>query len=274
MEKLNVRLMAFDLDDTLLDSNTNISDKTVTTLKKCAEKGIYIVLCSGRAKAGMTKFQERIGLTQSEYGKYMATINGCSLFNLQTGKEIFSRSVETHVLLEVNHMAEEMGLYSEVYSANTIFYKKETEWTLKDVQLCKVTGQIVPEYEKFISENKFPKMLVPGEPEKLKILQEKAKEKLGDRASIFTSKPFFLEVLPPDCGKGIAVLWLAKHLGIPEEQTMAFGDAMNDENMIRLCGFGVAMKNGNEELKAMADFITYKTNDEDGVADFIEKHVL
>ena len=44
-------------------------------------------------------------------------------------------------------MAEEMGLYSEVYSANTIFYKKETEWTLKDVQLCKVTGQIVPEYE-------------------------------------------------------------------------------------------------------------------------------
>ena len=66
MEKLNVRLMAFDLDDTLLDSNTNISDKTVATLKKCAEKGIYIVLCSGRAKAGMTKFQERIGLTQSE----------------------------------------------------------------------------------------------------------------------------------------------------------------------------------------------------------------
>lgn len=117
-------------------------------------------------------------------------------------------------------------------------------------------------------------MLVPGEPEKLKILQKKAKEKLGDRATIFTSKPFFLEVLPPDCGKGIAVLWLAKHLGIPEEQTMAFGDAMNDENMIRLCGFGVAMKNGNEELKAMADFITYKTNDEDGVADFIEKHVL
>lgn len=274
MEKLNVRLMAFDLDDTLLDSNTNISDRTVATLKKCAEKGIYIVLCSGRAKAGMTKFQDRIGLTQSEYGKYMATINGCSVFNQQTGEEIFSSNVETDVLLEVNHMAEEMGLYSEVYSASTIYYKKETEWTLKDVQLCKVTGQTVPEYEKFISENKFPKMLVPGEPEKLKILQKKAKEKLGNRATIFTSKPFFLEVLPPDCGKGVAVLWLAKHLGIPEAQTMAFGDAMNDENMIRLCGFGVAMKNGNEELKAMADFITYKTNDEDGVADFIEKHVL
>ena len=55
---------------------------------------------------------------------------------------------------------------------------------------------------------------------------------------------------------------------------MAFGDSMNDESMIEKCGYGVAMANGNPYIKKIADFVTDKTNNEDGVADFIEKYVL
>ena len=61
-----------------------------------------------------------------------------------------------------------------------------------------------------------------------------------------------MEILPPNCGKGEAITWLAKHIGIDPAQTMAFGDSMNDESMIRLCGYGVAMKNGLEEIKNIA----------------------
>lgn len=92
-------------------------------------------------------------------------------------------------------------------------------------------------------------MLIPGEPEQLVPLQEKLKSMFGESAVIFTSKPYFLEVLPPNCGKGEAIKWLASRLDIPVECTMGFGDSMNDENMIRECGYGVVMKNGLEQMK-------------------------
>lgn len=117
-------------------------------------------------------------------------------------------------------------------------------------------------------------MLIPGEPEKLQVLQSKLKAELAGRAVIFTSKPYFLEILSPGCGKGEAIEWLARYIGIDVKTTMAFGDSMNDESMITKCGYGVAMKNGNGEIKRIADFVTDRTNNEDGVADFIEKHVL
>ena len=117
-------------------------------------------------------------------------------------------------------------------------------------------------------------MLIPGEPEQLVPLQEKLKSMFGESAVIFTSKPYFLEVLPPNCGKGEAIKWLASRLDIPVECTMGFGDSMNDENMIRECGYGVVMKNGLEQMKKIAAFVTDKTNDESGVGDFIEKYIL
>ena len=80
--------------------------------------------------------------------------------------------------------------------------------------------------------------------------------------------------MPNGVGKGQAVLWLADYLGIPREQTMAFGDSMNDESMIVQCGYGVAMCNGLEYIKHKADFVTRKSNDEDGIADFLESFVL
>ena len=115
---------------------------------------------------------------------------------------------------------------------------------------------------------------MPGEPEILQKLQAELKEEIGERCVIFTSKPYFLEVMPKNTGKGEALMWLAEHLGIPQSETLAFGDAMNDESMIRLAGTSVAMKNGDQTIKNIADYISEYTNDEDGVARFIEKYVL
>ena len=117
-------------------------------------------------------------------------------------------------------------------------------------------------------------MLIPGEPEELQILQKKLKADFGSHATVFTSKPYFLEILPPKCGKGEAISWLSEHLGIAPVNTMGFGDSMNDESMIRLCGNGIAMVNGLDYIKDIADFVTEKDNNHSGVGDFIQKFVL
>lgn len=274
MEKLNnVKLIALDLDDTLLNSKTEISDENVAALQECAKRGIYIVLCSGRPEDGIRPFIKRLGLTGQEEGRYIIAINGCSIFDLQKNQQVYGQKVDPEILVRVNQLAEEKGFKTEVYTPDTIYFEKATEWTMLDVDLCKLKGVKVEDYGNFIKKG-FTKMLVPGEPAALLKLQDELKAEFGERAVIFTSKPYFLEILPPNCGKGEAIKWLANHIGIGEDTTMAFGDSMNDESMIRQCKYGVCMANGLDAIKKIADFVTEKDNNNSGVAHFLNKYVL
>lgn len=273
---MKTKLIALDLDDTLLNSDREISDENVAALQECAKNGCYIVLCSGRAEDAIIPFVKRLNLNAigcSEQGKYIIAINGCSIFDLNTNKQIFCKKVESDILLRVNEIAESRGLKSEVYTPDTIYYEKETKWTKLDVDLCGLKGVAVENYSEFLKQE-FTKMLVPGEPEELQKLQKVLKEEFGDRAVIFTSKPYFLEILPPNCGKGEAITWLSNYIGIDVQDTMGFGDSMNDESLIRLAGTGVCMSNGLDAIKQIADFVTEKDNNNSGIADFIWKNVL
>lgn len=272
--KLDVKLIALDLDDTLLDNDRTISDKNVEVLKQCARKGIYVVLCSGRAEDGILPFVRRLDIAGMEEGRYIIAINGCSIFDMHKRVQIYSQNVDSSVLKYADAEAEKLGLRSEIYSPDTIYYREETKWTRLDVDLCKLKGVVVDDYDAFMESHKTPKMLIPGEPETVAELQDILKKGLGAKAEVFTSKPYFLEILPPDCGKGVAIRKLASILGISEDKTMCFGDSMNDENMIRLCGYGVAMANGLDYIKDIATFVTEKDNHNSGVGDFIEKYVL
>ena len=271
--KLDVKLIAFDLDDTLLNDERQITDDTVLALRECAETGIYIVLCSGRAEDAILPFVRRLEIAGKEAGRFLIAINGCSIFDLHKREQIFCRKVEPEILLRANQIAEEYGLKSEVYTPDTIYYSQETKWTKLDVDMCGLKGAEVQDYEEFLKKG-FTKMLIPGEPSELLKLQDILRKEFGERAVIFTSKPYFLEILPPNCGKGEAITWLSNKLGFGVEKSMGFGDSMNDESMIRLCGYGVAMCNGLEEIKNIADFVTEKDNNHDGIADFLRKHVL
>ncbi len=270
---LSTKLIALDLDDTLLDANAQISDKNVEVLKRAAKAGIYMVLCSGRAEEAILPFVRRLEIAGLESGRYIIAINGCSVYDMHERRQIYTKSVAPEILIEADRQARKIGLASEVYSPDTIYYKEENDWVRLDVDLCHLKGRVVPDYENFLKKG-FSKMLIPGKPEILQKLQVTLKQQFGDKAVIFISKPYFLEILPPNCGKGESISFLADHIGIPKEQTMGFGDSMNDESMIRLCGHGIAMKNGLDYIKEIADFVTDKTNDESGVGDFIEKYVL
>jgi hydroxymethylpyrimidine pyrophosphatase-like HAD family hydrolase len=97
---------------------------------------------------------------------------------------------------------------------------------------------------------------------------------LGGDINLFTSKPYFLEIMPKEAGKGTALARVAQMLGIEQKAVMAIGDSMNDEGMIRWAGTGVAMANADERLKKIADMVTERSNEDDGVADIIEQYLL
>ena len=273
MEKLPVKLIALDLDDTLLNDKREIDDLNVEVLRECAKKGIYVVLCSGRAEDGILPFVRRLEIAGKPAGKYLIAINGCSIFDMHMRQQIFCQKVPGDVLVRANEIAEEHGLRSEVYTADTVYFAERTKWTMLDADMCGLKSEVVENYGDFLTQG-FTKMLIPGEPEELQKLQQILKEELGDKAEIFTSKPYFLELLPRDCGKGQSVVWLAEHIGIGADSTMGFGDGMNDESLIRMTKYGVAMCNGVEYIRNIADYITEFDNNHNGVGEFIRKHVL
>ena len=160
MDKLDIKLIALDLDDTLLNDNREITDGTVAALRECAERGIYVVLCSGRAEDGILPFVRRLDIAGRREGSFLIAINGCSVFDMHKRLRIYSREVSPDVLLYCNAEAEKAGLRSEVYTPDTVYYREATEWTRLDVEMCHLKGEEVEDYESFLQGN-FPKCLFP-----------------------------------------------------------------------------------------------------------------
>lgn len=272
-KKLDPKLIALDLDDTLLTKELKITPITVKALRDAAAKGIYIVPCSGRAENGILQFVRTLELAGTKEGRYVIAVNGSEIFDLHTRTTIYSRKVPFDVLEFVYDEALKRGLPCQVYNSTTTFANVDNEFTHIDAMLCKLNMEIVPEFREFLKPG-HTKMLVPGDEKVIAEFCAFLKRELAGRAVIFTSKPYFLEVMPPNCGKGEAIKWLANHLGIDNSKTMAFGDSMNDESMIRMTGYSVAMCNGLEYIQDIAKFVTRKSNEEDGIGDFINSFVL
>lgn len=272
-QKLKPRLIALDMDDTLLTSGLQISDRAVNAIQKLAAQKIFIVICTGRMQKGIEPFVRRLCLPQNEFSRYAILSNGSLIFDLHSKREIFSRKVDYEILLRAKEEAARLGLPCQVYNSENSFSNVENNFSRKEVILSKIELKIPDDFDSFLKQG-FSKMLIPGDEQTIKKLFGILQNALGERAVIVISKPYFLEVLPPNSGKGEALEILSERLGIKMRDVMAFGDSMNDETMILKSGLSVAMRNGLQTIQDEAKFVTRFSNDEDGVADFLEEFVL
>lgn len=279
--KLNIRMLAFDLDDTLLTDSCTITPRTVKALRKAAEKGIYIILCSGRAENGILPYIRALDLAGQQEGRFIIAFNGAHVFDLHRRINIYSDVIKSDILKTVYEEALLLDMPSIVYHNESICSWRDDEWARMDAKLCNLDFKLYTK-EGFLKllERGFPKILVPGDCDKVQRLRSTLKETLGNKVDIYISKPFFLEVMNHNIGKGQTLTRLADYLEIPHSAIMAFGDSMNDESMLvqsaqtGFAGHGVAMINGSEQLKLSAEFVTRLDNNNDGIADFLEDFVL
>jgi len=270
--KLDVGIIAMDLDDTLLRHDLTISDRTVDTLREAAARGIKIMLASGRAPNAMYPYAERIGIDKTP--SFIIANNGSQIIASDTRTIVKETFLPTEIALEAFRLTEAAGLSCHVYEDAIIHVSKETEYSERDWKLSGLKPIVPDDYEALLRKGVY-KLVIPGDPEFIVPVESEFKVEFAGKATVFVSKPYFLEVLPFESGKGESLKEIAEGmLGIPRERVMAFGDSMNDESMIRYAGQSVAMKNSREEILGLGRHVTDLTNDEDGIADFIEKYVL
>jgi Cof subfamily protein (haloacid dehalogenase superfamily) len=265
-----IKLIAMDLDDTLFRSDLTISFWSRRVLARAARKGVEIVPATGRTPQSIMNFAKKYKFDR--YVHYYIAENGAIILNAQ-GQEIERSLIPPETALSVYKLADAEGFSVQKYAGDTIFISRRNEFTDYDQKLTGLKQIIEKDFAKLLDTG-CTKLLIPGDPMTLKPLESILKTYLGSDATVFTSKPYFLEILPPNCNKGTALAKITDVADISREETMAFGDSMNDEAMVRWAGIGVAMKNGEEAIKKAAHLVTGETNNDDGVARTIYRYVL
>jgi Cof subfamily protein (haloacid dehalogenase superfamily) len=264
-------MIALDLDDTLLRSDLSISYRTRNMIKRAEAAGIVVVLASGRIPAAMDRFVRFLGMHKRP--GYLICNNGTIIQESSTRTIIYEIRIPPERALIAFDLAHAEGFPVQLYENDIMYVSKSNEFADYDQKLTGLRQVVADNFRDMIAAG-CHKLLIPGDPMILAPLESLLRTYVGEEVSLLTSKPYFLEILPPKTDKGTALAKVAEQQGIPRETVLAIGDSMNDAGMIRWAGLGVAMVNGDERLKEMAAYVTERSNDDDGVADIIERYVL
>ena len=263
---MRVDAIAFDLDDTLLRDDRAISAYTLSVLRRAAETGVRIIPASGRTRDSMRGFVDQIGCAAC-----FIACNGAEVW-APDKTLLMQELLDVDLAREVARFAEDHGCYAQTYAEDCFFYNQEGKWADAYAESSELRGVYVGHLEAYIAQAT-PKILMMDHPDRIAGLLEEARLAFDGRVSLTCSKPYFLEVNPLRATKGNAIAWCAARFGFAMERVMAFGDSLNDLSMLLAVGHGVAVRNAREDVKAQIPILC-GSNQEDGVAQYIEEHVL
>lgn len=269
---MSVRLIATDLDGTLLGSDKTVSLRNRRALRACLDRGIAVMLASGRSFHAIARIAREADLQDC----LVMSSNGARLDETVRGSLLFEDNIPRAVAKEAAARLIDAGIYVECYSDEMIYMANRTHVKHHDHQ----SGLASDGVTRFVEDAE--QFLTQGTAKARKLIV------FSDDAAVLYRARLLMEGLPLDCsssdtdnleimahgaGKGRALLWYARQRAIKKSEIMAFGDQLNDLPLLENAGWPVAMGNAVRALKECAR-LTAPDHDSSGVAEIIEKYVL
>lgn len=268
---MNYKMIVLDLDGTLTNRDKEITLRTREVLMEAQRQGKIVVLASGRPTQGVAPLARELEL--EKYGSYILSYNGGMITNCRTGETVAAALLPPEINRKVIGLAREQQVNILTYEKDTIItLKKKDPYVELEARINQMEIKEISDMENYV-EFAVPKFLMVDDGDYLAMVEPRVKAALGRDFSVYRSDPFFLEILPKGIDKAKRLEVLLEILGISREEMIACGDGYNDLSMIRFAGLGVAMGNAVLPVRNAADYIT-GTNDEDGVAQVVEKFML
>ena len=288
------KLMAIDLDGTLLNSFGEVSEETKKALKKAKEQGTEIVLASGRPISSTESLAIELGVDN-----YLISGNGAAVYDIKNQKILYDRFLTKEQVLNIAKMCEENSFFYNVYTEdeviasslnyNVLFYHKENIKKIEEKRTHINVVQNIAEYIEQSGKEKFLKITVCDESQfifnsimkRLKAIDGidvlevayMSKKKIKSGTEDIDIQYYYTEITNENVNKWTAIEFLLEKLNIAKEDVIAIGDNVNDKEMIEEAGLGVVMGNSNPKMKEIADKIVADNNSE-GVLEAINKYVL
>lgn len=273
--ELDFKLVAIDMDGTLLNTQNKVSERTKKAIEEASKKGVHVVLATGRILTSAVNYSEELGLE-----KPIIACNGAIIVD-KSKNIIYQKSINMDTVSIIMEIGKKNNMYYHFYDKNSFYSNIYVEDVVKFYNTRNAKGK-----GKEIKVNIFNEINEITEKEDLDIYkfifldEDRGKlQNLRNRLSeikdinVCSSWSNNIEVVDKEVSKGNSLRYLCEKLDIQEKQVIAIGDNENDLSMLNYAGLSVAMGNGEEIVKSSADIVT-SSNDEDGVAKVIEKYIL
>jgi Cof subfamily protein (haloacid dehalogenase superfamily) len=260
------RLLALDVDGTLLDSQHRLPPRVARAVVSAREAGLTVTLATGKLLRSIEPLLATLGLNGPQI-----CLNGAAIMGDVSAPPLAYAPLaerDRRAVIEVVRRLAPETLISQ-FTLDAIYVDREHP----AAQVFEEFGEQAPEMRSDlldVAEPPSAKILVVGSLDQVALLHEQVAPLLGERLYITTTMPIFLEFFQFVANKGAALRRLRESLGIPREEVIAIGDGANDAPLLREAGLAIAMANGAEETRATARIIA-PSNDEDGVAVVLER---
>lgn len=267
------KIIFSDLDGTLLTSKKHVSEGDREAVRRATRAGHSFVIATGRPFESAKRISDSLGL--NEEGCYIVSYNGAHVYDCYRKEVLLHRTLARSVVEELFARADAAGLYIHTYQNGEILTKADTEeleWYVSRTNLTPMPRADVLDY----LTTEPSKMIVISirEHDKLEQFRVQNEEWSHGKCRMIFSSPQYLEIVPDGVSKQMGIHFLADKLGVDPADTIAVGDEMNDCEMIEAAGVGVAVNNANPRVKEIADYVTTATNNENAIAEVINRFVL
>jgi Cof subfamily protein (haloacid dehalogenase superfamily) len=264
-----IKLIVTDLDGTLFNSQHQLTERTEKALKAAIEQSVKIVLATGKTRVSGVDVAQRLNLDTP--GIYL---QGLAIYNAD-GSIRWQQTLDPNVARTAINVGEDRGFTMVAYSGTRVLCRACNRDTDELMNYHEGAPEAVGPLQNILDDVPVNKVLAIklAQPRQITGLRWQLGTQINGTGKLVQALDDMLEILPPGASKGTALKLLLKDLKIPAEQVLAIGDGENDIEMVQLAGVGVAVGNAHQKLKDVADQVV-ASNDEDGVAEAVERFVL
>ncbi|MFZ7132207.1 MAG: Cof-type HAD-IIB family hydrolase [Eubacteriales bacterium] len=263
---MNYKLLAVDIDGTLLNSDGILTQNTKESIHKAVERGVIFVICTGRPIQGVTDLNEEIGLDLP-----YITYNGAMVVMGKSKEILYERSLPKEQSRKIYRLGQHYDVTMVIWGNNQLYTNKINDHSIEYSGLTKTKCIEIQDLDDIPYD--ITKILWYEDHEELLTCQKELEGQIDNHINMHFSRPYFLEFVDAQATKAIAIEKLCDYYGFGYNQTIAIGDGENDLSMIQSAGLGVAMSNAPEKIRRAAAFVTLSC-DEDGVAHVIDKYIM
>lgn len=265
-----MKLLFTDLDGTLLNNDSLVSDKTKAFLDDFLAAGNKLILSSGRPKDSVLEVKNNAGLTQP--GILLICSNGTQVYDCDSKQTIMEKRLPLPYISYLQQQAAKYHVHIQTYRENAVVTPANDDEIAFYCRRIHLPLVVSPNLTDALTEGPYKMLAISLDDfNRLEAFRQGISEWAQGKIQTIYSSNMYLELFRHDAGKGNAVRFVCDYLGVPLSDTYAAGDADNDISMLEAAGCGIAMANASDKVKQAADVVTDLDNDRDGLADMMKK---
>ncbi|ADL11847.1 Cof-type HAD-IIB family hydrolase [Acetohalobium arabaticum] len=266
---MKYKLLAIDIDDTLLSDELVISSRVKNKIKQAVAADTLVTIATGRMYSSALPYAKQLELDLP-----LITYNGALIKETISDKVIDHQPVSVELAQKIGFLADREDWHLNIYLDDKLYVTKLGPEIKRYEEIAGIESILVEEeITDFLVQPPTKLLIIGPNPEQTDEILTKVSDEFETDLNITQSKSTFVEIMQQNVSKGVALKRLAEKFEIKKNEVIAIGDSLNDLEMIEYAGLGVAVANGADELKRRADYVT-ETNEEDGVAGVIDKFIL